>query len=592
MKKNFAFRSFAGRATFLFLAIVSAVKAEDPSQDGVPLSKPPIHRYSFDGNGGGVLLDSVGSAHGEVIVEAMPEPLPYHEGSTTLVVIPDTENTNGSTFAGMMEWVAAEVDKRKIAGVLHVGDITNRNAAVEWEKARKAFDFLDGSIPYVLAAGNHDYDGTPGRLTHMNKYFKVDDQKKWPGFGGVYEEGKLENHYQFLRINGIKWLVLSLEMGPRRAVVEWANRVLTDHKKQPAIILTHAYLYYGNTRYDHTQGRQRSSPFNFNGEGADGEMLWKGLLRKHSNVMMVVCGHLSSMFVGYRKDKGDHGNLVHQMLVDYEKIKGRGFLRLLEFLPDGKTVQVRTYSPTLNEINSPVTKGAKPQRPRQLEEFTFKLEAARGESELLAAARPEFRADKRPVTQKAKALKKHAYLNGKGQLVLDANNGLGYGKLSSDLVRGRKKVSIEVWFTPTMNRYDWSRVVGFSGGLDAFYYKFRSFGTHRAELIDDGSNEDIQRKIDVTVGKPMHVVVTYDEEPSNGDRPLLCSYVNGRNTGRLATAIKLSDLKLTQGRVGPFAGKFDELRIYDYPLSDAEVRGSYLAGPNKVKVRGITHEGK
>ena len=54
------------------------------------------------------------------------------------------------------------------------------------------------------------------------------------------------------------------------------------------------------------------------------------------------------------------------MMCDYEKMKGGGigFLRLLEFLPDGTTVQVGTHSP--------VTKGINPRDPK-LEDFTFGL---------------------------------------------------------------------------------------------------------------------------------------------------------------------------------------------------------------------------
>ena len=299
------------------------------------------------------------------------EPPPFVEGSTTLVVLPDTEGYAGRRphiFNAMMKWVTDNREARHIAYVLHVGDVTNNNTKQEWTNARAAFDHIEGKVPYVLAAGNHDYDGTEGRLTYMNEFVKVEDLKKWPTFGDVYEAGKLENHYQFLDLHGCKWIVLSLEMGPRKEVVAWANQVLDRHKDRLAIILTHGYLYYGNERYNHLRGGQRASPYNFYGDGADGEMLWNQLVRKHPNVMMVICGHLSSQYVGYRKDKGDYGNVVHQMLVDYEKMRGGyGFLRLLEFLPDGKTVQVRTYSP--------VTGGTNPRNP-DLEEFQFELQTA------------------------------------------------------------------------------------------------------------------------------------------------------------------------------------------------------------------------
>jgi predicted phosphodiesterase len=504
-----------------------------------------------------------------------------------VVVIPDTEvyaNKQPQTFSAMLQWIADNQEKRNIGYVLHVGDITNNNAEHEWMNARRAFDIIEGKIPYVLAAGNHDYDHTPGRLTYMNDYFRVEDQKQWPTFGDVYEPGKLENHYQFLRINGQKWIVLSLEMGPRKEVIAWANKVLTEHKDRLAIILTHGFLYYGNERYDHTKGSQRANPYNFYGEGADGEMLWNQLVRRHAHVMMVICGHLSSQYVGYRKDEADHGNIVHQMLVDYEKMRGGyGFLRVLEFLPDGSTVQVRTYSPVTKQIRSPITRGENPLHHPKLEEFTFELQTALGDETRLATktAIPPLEKPSVDAGDQVEDPEEHIRLNGRGQLVIDANDGKAFGKLDVDLAKGREEVSFEVWFTPTARSYAWDPILHFGGYGDAFYYTFRTLNTHRAELVVDGHNEDIQRSIDVQVGQPMHVVVTYDQDGDDG-RPLLCSYVDGKLTGRMVTGIKLSELELTDGRIGPFAGAFDELRVYDRPLTAAEVAGNFKNGPDKL----------
>jgi hypothetical protein len=103
--------------------------------------------------------------------------------------------------------------------------------------------------------------------------------------------------------------------------------------------------------------------------------------------MMVICGHLSSQYVGYRWDRADSGNVVHQMLVDYEKLRGEhGFLRLLEFFPDGKTVQVRTFCPITGQIRSPIPRGAAPLRDPKLEEFTFELQTAPGKQARLATS--------------------------------------------------------------------------------------------------------------------------------------------------------------------------------------------------------------
>ena len=106
----------------------------------------------------------------------------------------------------------------------------------------------------------------------------------------------------------------------------------------------------------------------------------------------------------------------------------------------------------------------------------------------------------------------------------------------------------------------------------------------RGRVISSGHNERVQSDVGVTVGKPLHIVVTYDQDGRDG-QPLLSSYVNGRLTGQLTTKIKLSELALTQGKIGPFAGAFDELRIYDYPLTAAEVQGNFNAGPSNLAGR-------
>jgi len=550
-----------------------------------------------------VLLALVPSLVASVAAAAAEhEPPPFVEGSTTLVVLPDTEGYAGRRphiFHAMMQWVADNRQARNIACVLHVGDVTNNNTKPEWSNARAAFDHIEGKIPYVLAAGNHDYDGTEGRLTYMNEFFKVEDLKNWPTFGDVYEAGKLENHYQFVDIHGRKWIVLSLEMGPRKEVIAWANQVLDRHKDRLAIILTHGYLYYGNERYNHLRGGQRASPYNFYGDGADGEMLWNQLVRKHPNVMMVICGHLSSQYVGYRKDEADYGNIVHQMLVDYEKMRGGyGFLRLLEFLPDGKTVQVRTYSP--------VTGGTNPRNPN-LEEFQFELQTATRDQSRPAAsdagaavARPPvhrytFDGDagetilEDSVGDKHGELGPEAKLDGKGRLILPSNDWkTSFAKLPNALLEDMEDVSVEVWFTPTADTYNWHPVFRVGSKGDWLTYVFRTFTVHRAEIAVNEHNLDIQQRVPVEVGKPMHVIVTYDADGADG-QALLRYYRNGECHGEMKIGLKLSDITETNNRLGAFAGTFDELRIYDYPLDAKAARSNYEAGPDRLPVgEGVT----
>jgi hypothetical protein len=120
------------------------------------------------------------------------------------------------------------------------------------------------------------------------------------------------------------------------------------------MILTHAYLYSDNTRYNWDQygtGQYANphwiAPYWLTGPDRtvnDGEELWNKLIRTHNNVDFVFSGHVLSPGTGYRSDLSDGGNVVHQILANYQDYPDPGYMRLMEFQPDG-TVQVRSYSP-------------------------------------------------------------------------------------------------------------------------------------------------------------------------------------------------------------------------------------------------------
>ena len=80
----------------------------------------------------------------------------------------------------------------------------------------------------------------------------------------------------------------------------------------------------------------------------DGEDLWNKLIRTHDNVDFVFSGHVLTPGTGYRSDLSDGGHVVHQILANYQDYPTPGYMRLMEFQPDG-TVQVRSYSPVTGQ---------------------------------------------------------------------------------------------------------------------------------------------------------------------------------------------------------------------------------------------------
>lgn len=281
------------------------------------------------------------------------------EGGFTIVVIPDTQfyaQKYPDIFHKQIQWVADNLQRYNVPFVLQLGDITETAADVEWEVARAAFARLDGRVPYVLTPGNHDYGGqlqVTAKRSPMSNFFPVSHFAKMPTFGGVYDAlpDKSDNSFHKFEAGGRKWLVLALEFAPRNDVLRWAGEVCAKHPEHGVIVITHAYLDPKTNQrivYKPKAPRPGQPP----PERPDlnlGFGIWSKLASQHPNIVMVLCGH--ACYTNHKTDKGKAGNTVHEVVVDYQKDVngGNGWLRLLQFLPDGRTVRTRDYSPILDQ---------------------------------------------------------------------------------------------------------------------------------------------------------------------------------------------------------------------------------------------------
>ena len=302
--------------------------------------------------------------------DANRDPLPWVPGSWTLAVLPDTQRYTIDPWKGIFpaitQWLARNKEARNIRLALHEGDITGGNTEATWQVASQAMAVLDeAGIPYSLTTGNHDHDAwnpfrnAADRNTLLGDYFPVSRYRSMPTFGGTFEPGRTENNFHLLTAAGRAYLTLALECGPRNETVAWAAQVLKKYPDRLAVVVTHAYLYSDGSRYDwsakgtsqqynlHCKSYGISAPHDGSENVNDGQQLWEKLVSKSKNVRLVLSGHVP--WAGARiASKGLHGQTVHEMVAAYHD-PPEGYIRLLEFLPDGKTIQVKTYSPHLDK---------------------------------------------------------------------------------------------------------------------------------------------------------------------------------------------------------------------------------------------------
>ena len=288
-----------------------------------------------------------------------PAAAPFTPGAWTLAILPDTQiyaQKYPGLFTAQTGWLVANKDRINIRYAVHLGDITNNNTPRQWQNARDAMALLEGVVPCALVPGNHDY-GPNGnaatRDTLLNDYFPFEAYAAQPGFGGAMEPGRLDNTYHLFEAGNRLWIILCLEWAPRDSSVAWAGDIMRAHADRTGILVTHAYMNNNDLRYDHADSvnPQQYNPHHYKTPGGvnDGEQLWQKLVRKH-NFAITLNGHVLGDGAGYLVSTSDTGKPVHQMLANYQMrdLGGEGYLRLLEFQPDGATIRVKTYTPVFD----------------------------------------------------------------------------------------------------------------------------------------------------------------------------------------------------------------------------------------------------
>jgi hypothetical protein len=334
--------------------------------------------------------------------------------SWTLVFIPDIQNyskynRNQPILDLMLAWVEDHIDSLNIKMVMCPGDLVEYNDRLvntfdgdksskeQWEYVQREFDRFNGKVPTILSTGNHDYTYSPDgykRYSQYGKYITPDRNalnKKYICQTTLSPDGytTMENSaFEIPMPDGKKYLFLSLEYAPRDTVVQWAKGVvnLPQYKDDRIILLTHSYLKEVKNALMESKLGMNPEEFVHDTklmnikfplkDAYSGEELWEKLI-KPNNIEMVLCGHVFGR--GYRCDLNSSGKHVHQMMFDTQAVGGGhrtgnggdGWLRILEFQPDGKTVKIKTFSPLF--YCSPSTRSLS-RETDSLNEFTIKFD--------------------------------------------------------------------------------------------------------------------------------------------------------------------------------------------------------------------------
>ena len=264
----------------------------------------------------------------------------------TIPVIPDTQclvETNPEVFYAQTSWIAAKADSLRAPIVLHVGDIVNYDVGVEWERASTGMGLLDrANVGYAIAAGNHDTALSDGSIQPPDRNIKLRDTQRFNNYfpvsrftmqQGRFEENKSDNAYYTFEAGGLKWLVIALEFCARESAAQWMDETLKKYPKHNAIILTHFHLDPNSTIAQRNDVYGDMNPSD----------IFNQYIKPNQNVLMVLSGHVYGS--AQRTDNGTNGNLIYQILQDYQCGSDDHYIRLLDIDVQNKTITGKMYSP-------------------------------------------------------------------------------------------------------------------------------------------------------------------------------------------------------------------------------------------------------
>jgi predicted MPP superfamily phosphohydrolase len=271
----------------------------------------------------------------------------------SIAVVPDiqreTHTTTDTRIANRSEWLVANQAKLDIRYAAIVGDISDWDTPDHalYANAAQGLLPLQAKIPMAAVPGNHDTGAVcaggascPGAKTWetvrdtktFNKYFP---RSRFSTMSGEFEPGKVDNAYSLFRSGGKDFMVISLELWPRKEVVGWAADLVKNNPHRNVIVLTHAYLEATGTISKSNGGYGATTP----------QYVYDTVVKPYANVKLMLSGHTGKGAT--RTDTTAKGTKVVSMLQCFHSATNP--VRLIEIDTKAGTMKTWVYAPKTNE---------------------------------------------------------------------------------------------------------------------------------------------------------------------------------------------------------------------------------------------------
>ncbi|CAM4458251.1 S-layer homology domain-containing protein [Paenibacillus tarimensis] len=264
-------------------------------------------------------------------------PLLQEPDNYNIVLVPDIQKPiryMPEIVEEQTKWLTRHAQANNVVFTAFLGDIVDQyNVTDEWLASNKAITYLDyAELPYMTIAGNHDYAYTGGSEPYLT-YFGKKRYADKPYYTNESPSGY--SSYSLFKAGSYEYMIIGSDWRDDHYNADraWIQKVLSEHKTIPTILISHEILEFQGEQSTEVQHSWR------------GTRNWNDFVKNNDQIFMTVSGHHHG--AGYMVSKNAFGHDVLEVLVDYQSQYhgGNGWMRFAEFDESGNQIHFHTFSP-------------------------------------------------------------------------------------------------------------------------------------------------------------------------------------------------------------------------------------------------------
>ena len=241
------------------------------------------------------------------------------------------QGLRADAYKDMISWVRNNADEHEAFALVTTGNIVNyANNDAAWKLAESEIKTLPEELRYYPTAGQSDVDGDElNFVPYVGHCESVSSPRHEFKEGHIWYQSQAGHRLVLMGIDYKKPAQTPKEEKQQKQWLSAVNDAAKYYKNYSIVLLVNGFMDEDGNLTEF------------------GQLLDQQVLSRNANIRLVLCGNAEGT-ARWAKDYGTH--TVNGLMFNYQNDEenGLGFLRVLTFNDENRSIEVYTYSPTMN----------------------------------------------------------------------------------------------------------------------------------------------------------------------------------------------------------------------------------------------------